>query len=166
MCPYNVYRVIDGWIAIFCMRDAHWAALCAVMGRPKLATEERYASQYARAQWMDEVDDLVGSWAAARARDDCVDELAAYGVPTAAVRHLAEVATDSDLYDRRILHRVTYPGVGETVVFGNPLTLSDSPTVIRRLAPTIGEHTTDVLTEVLDLSADEIDKLRSSGAVV
>jgi crotonobetainyl-CoA:carnitine CoA-transferase CaiB-like acyl-CoA transferase len=51
-------------------------------------------------------------------------------------------------------------------VFGNPLTLSDSPTVIRRLAPRIGEHTDQVLTDVLDLSTDEIDKLRSSGAVV
>ncbi len=166
MCPYNVYRVVDGWIAIFCMRDTHWSALCAVMGRPELAADDRYASQYARAQRMDDVDDLVGEWAARRGRDECVAELAAYGVPTAAVRHLAEVATDPDLFDRGILHRVNYPGVGETVVFGNPLTLSDSPTVIRRLAPTIGEHTTEVLTEVLDLPPDEIDKLRSSGAVV
>jgi crotonobetainyl-CoA:carnitine CoA-transferase CaiB-like acyl-CoA transferase len=166
MCPYNVYRVADGWIAIFCMRDAHWIALCAAMGRPELASDNRYASQYARAKRMDEVDDLVGSWAAKRPRDECVAELAARGVPTAAVRHLAEVASDPDLFDRGILHRVSYPGVGETVVFGNPLTLSDSPTVIRRLAPTIGEHTTEVLTDMLGLPPAEIDELRSSGAVI
>src|SRR5690606_23345500 len=60
--PYNVYPTRDGHIAIICVKDGHWATLTKAMGRSELAADPAYATNAARAERIDEVDELVASW--------------------------------------------------------------------------------------------------------
>lgn len=164
-CPYNVYEVADGYVAVFCIRDRHWDALVELFGREELADDPRYESNTERAKRIDEVDELVADWMGDRERDELVDGLGAAGVPCAPVKELDEVAADPHLRERGMIQEIDHPDFGTVPVPGPPIRLSDSATPDVERAPTKGEDNDRVYAERFGLSKAEIDALDDDGVI-
>jgi CoA:oxalate CoA-transferase len=165
VAPYNVYRAVDGYVAVNCPAQSHWIALTALMGRPELADDERYRGPVDRTERMEEVDGLVEAWTSTQPRDELVTQLAAQNIPCAPVLTVPEVLADAHLFERRALVPVDDPGRGPMVLPTSPLRLHGSPAPADpRPAPDLGQHTQSVLAELLSVEQAELDRLAEQGA--
>lgn len=165
IAPSNHYRTEDGEISIFCLTDAHWQELLKLMKREELNQDPRFRSPATRSLIVNEVDTIVGAWAATFKRDALVELLMAHAIPCAPVRSVEEVAFDPDVTDREMLKDSEYPERGPIKVLGTPLKLSDLDD--RRPVhppPVLGEHTEEVLSS-LGIVGAELQQLRDEGAI-
>ena len=162
IAPYNAYEVEDGYVAIICIAERHWESLAAVMDREDLVGRDGWDSKVERARRIDEVDAAVEAWLDGRTKEEVVETLLGANVPCAPVRTVPEVVDDPHLRERGMLHYLPNPGEGreETPVPGMPIRFagSDAPEVSP--APSLGEHTEEVLTEVAEYTASELDRLQ------
>jgi formyl-CoA transferase len=168
IAPSNIYPTADGsWVVIAANQDTVFGRLCAAMGRPELAFEERFADHISRGRNQDELDKIIGDWAAQRPPADVIATLSAAGVISGPINTVAEVVTDpqlrargmiADHWDERIGRNVKGPGVVPV--------LSESPGTIRfagSAAP--GQHNADVYTGLLGRTAEEIRALEEEGVL-
>ncbi len=164
--PYNNFRCADdGYVAIMCVSNQHWLDLCRLMDRPDLLANERWHGVPERAADWQTIETEVTKWTSTRGRDEVAHAVAAAGIPSAPVRTLPEVGRDPHLVERAIVREVEYPGRGSVKVIGTPIKLSNDPEPAVAPPPTIGQHTDEVLAELLGLSAREIAALRDGGAI-
>jgi len=175
--PQNLYRTADrdatgrqdGWVAISVEDDDQWRALCRVvddppspdpaLADPRLPVGARSAVADRRAAH-DEIDRWLGRWCAARSADEIVEAVWAAGVPAAKV--VDPQLTDSlpQLRYRGFFEVVQHPLTGPTTLTGYPVRFSGGPQRLhRRPAPTLGEHTREILGELLGVGDAELDEL-------
>jgi crotonobetainyl-CoA:carnitine CoA-transferase CaiB-like acyl-CoA transferase len=150
----------DRWIAIAAWTDDEWATLAGVIGLddPALAT---FATRAAR---IDEVEALVGVWTAGRTRIEIAEQLQALGLEAVPVEDLGDAHTDPQLIERQHFVRLTHPFMGPQLYERNGFRLSDATSGYERSSPTLGQDNDYVLGEVLNLSAEEQERLREAGA--
>lgn len=168
IAPSNIYRSADGsWVVIAANQDSVFARLCQVMGRPELATDPRFVDHGARGRNQDELDRIIGEWAAERQPAEIIATLSDAGVIAGPINTVAEVVADpqllargmiADHYDERIGRNVKGPGIVPV--------LSESPGAIRHAGSTRpGQHNNEVFGELLGRSAGQLDDLRREGAL-
>lgn len=168
IAPSNIYRTADGsWVVIAANQDTVFRRLCAAMGHPDLATDERFVNHTARGRNQDELDKTIGEWAARRQPQEIIDLLNEAGVISGPINTVAEVVTDpqlnargmiADHYDERISRNVKGPGVIPV--------LSDTPGTIRNAGSARpGQHNDEVYGELLGKTAADLSELRSRGIV-
>jgi len=162
--PYNVYPVADGYVAIICVSDSHWASLCGVLGRPDLADDDRYSSRISRVERMDDVDAIVAESVKRFCKEDLFTSLSAAGVPCAPVREIAEVVTDPHLHERGMLQQIEHPEVGSIVVPHTPLRVGDHRERLRP-SPALGQDNDYVYGTRLGLSSERIKELAQEGVI-
>ena len=167
MSPHGVFAAAGdySWVAIATRDDVEFAALAAVLGRPELATDERFATRAARQANEDELEKIVGDWTSTRRRDDAVAALVAAGVTAAPVRTMDEVAASAHLRARDFFVTLEHPEAGTRAVAGPPWHPSRHPMRPVRPAPTHGQHTVEVLRDVLGMDDDELADLTARGIV-
>ncbi len=154
-CPYNVYPTSDGYVSVMCVGDGHWRTLAAVMGRPDLADDPRYAKLKSRVTEMDAVDALVEQWTQLQTTAQVFETLLAAKLPSAPVRNLDEVMADPNMFARGALQIIEHPEFGPLVLLHSPLRYDGVP--LRPLEPSrpLGADTARVLAELTSLTADE-----------
>ncbi|MFE4683992.1 CaiB/BaiF CoA transferase family protein [Streptomyces sp. NPDC056721] len=163
VAPYNAYRTADGWVALLCPTEAHWQRLRGVMNDPA-ADDPRFATMPGRCEHMDDLDDVVERWTLTRTKKDLTQLLGDLKIPCAPVVTLPELLEDPHIRERGVLRTVT-DEQGSFMTLGSPLFLSDSPMVEPTRPGGLGEHTDQVLTDELGLSAEDIAELRGAGAI-
>jgi crotonobetainyl-CoA:carnitine CoA-transferase CaiB-like acyl-CoA transferase len=166
--PQGVYRCLgaDRWLAVSVRDDTEWAALCEVIGRPELATDERTLTAEARRQAMHLVDDALGEWTRTLPADAAAEALQAHGIPAGAVQDGRElVEHDPQLRVRAFYVRKEHPVAGAFLHEGVPIRLTRTPGGIREAAPVLGADTDAVLNEVAGFSAERIQQLREAGVL-
>lgn len=168
IAPSNIYQSADGsWVVIAANQDTVFRRLCEVMGRPELATDERFVDHRARGIHQDEIDAIIGEWAATRQPGEIIDTLSAAGVIAGPINTVAEVVRDPQFqargmlvehFDERIGRNVLGPGVVPV--------LSESPGGVRYAGSARpGQHNAEVYSELLGLSDDEIGELTERGVL-
>ncbi|WP_459545122.1 CaiB/BaiF CoA transferase family protein [Nocardia sp. X0981] len=168
IAPSNIYRTADGsWVVIAANQDTVFRRLCAAMGRPELATDERFADHGARGRNQDELDAIIGEWATARQPAEIITTLNEAGVISGPINTVAEVVADpqlnargmiADHYDERIGRNVKGPGVIPV--------LSATPGTIRNAGSARpGQHNEEIYSGLLGKHPDELEKLRDRGIV-
>ncbi|WP_319431509.1 CoA transferase [Mycobacterium sp. RTGN5] len=168
IAPSNIYRSADGsWVVIAANQDTVFRRLCAAMDQPELADDDRFVNHVARGRNQDEIDKIIGDWAAAREPDDIISTLSAAGVISGPINTVAEVVVDpqlvsrgmiADHWDERIGRNVKGPGVVPV--------LSESPGTIRSAGSSRpGQHNTEIYTDLLGLRGEEIADLESQGVL-
>ena len=141
-----------------------WDALLRTMGREDLVDDERFATPAARLQRLDEVYALVESWTLTYTKFEVMEHLNAINVPCGPVLDSADLFEDDHLQARDMIVEVPHPQRGSFKTVGSPLKLSDSAVEITS-SPLLGEHTAEVLEQVMGYDADEVDKLRQEGVI-
>jgi len=165
--PHNLYRCRgdDAWLALAVTREAQWPALCAAMGQPALAADPRFADHAARKAHEDELDALIGAWAAGQDPWEATARLQAAGVAAFPSVNLKELVEDPHLAARDFFTRIPHPEVGVRLCPGTPWRFRHRPWAVPDRAPLLGEHTDAVLGGVLGLDAAELATLRAAGAL-
>ena len=161
--PANSYRCRDGLLFIGILLDPQWRRFAAVIGRPDLATDPRYATGLARIANRDDVDAMAAEWAGARRVADALVALHAESIPAAPVRSYAEAAADPHVRAREMLQDVLRNGA-RVPITGPVAKLSRTPIRVRSAARDLGADT-EALLEELGLSREERLALRADGVV-
>ena len=163
--PSDAYRVRDGWIIVPTIGDHMFRRWARLVGREDLLDDPRCKDDITRGNNFDVINDVMNQWCAARTRDEAIAELERARIPCGPVYELDEVLSDAQVRARNLLEEKEYPGGAKPVpVASTPVRLSETPGEVRRRAPTLGEHTDEVLSE-LGFAAAEIIKFHNEGAV-
>jgi crotonobetainyl-CoA:carnitine CoA-transferase CaiB-like acyl-CoA transferase len=144
VCPYGAWPTEDGWIVIAVLSDKFWPPMCAALGLEGLAARPDLDTNAGRLAARDEIEAAISGATARLATPEAVAALREAGVPHAPVLSVIEALTAPYVRDRGLVARVDAPGGGYDVVPG-PLWNKERVTA----APGLGEHTIEVLTELL-----------------
>ncbi len=166
VAPSNVYPAADGeMILIAANQDTVFRRLARAMGRPELATDERYATHGARGTSMAELDDLIATWSATHKADDLLALLEEHGVPAGRIYTARDMLGDPHFAAREAIVRLVHPDLGDFAMHNVVPKLSASPGRIRHLGPELGEHNDEIYRDLLGLPDDEVASLRSAGVI-
>ncbi len=168
IAPSNIYPTADGsWVVIAANQDTVFRRLCAAMGRPELATDDRFATHVARGRNQDELDKIIGDWASERQPDEIIATLNDAGVISGPINTVAEVVNDPQLRSRGMLAEHFDERIGRTVLGpGIVPVLSDTPGSVRNAGPARpGQHNHDIYTGLLGKSEAELDALQAEGVL-
>jgi formyl-CoA transferase len=168
IAPSNIYRSADGsWVVIAANQDTVFRRLCLAMGSPELSTDDRFCTHLARGRNQDELDKLIGDWAASKQAAEIITELTDAGVIAGPINTVAEVVNDPQLKARGMLAEHFDERIGRAVLGpGIVPVLSETPGSVRNAGPAEpGQHNSEVYTGLLGKTAEELDELRAEGVL-
>jgi formyl-CoA transferase len=141
-----------------------WAEICDVIGKPEWKTDPDYATPPARLPRLKRIFDTIEQWTMTKTKFEAMDILNQHDIPCGPILSMKEIADEQSLRETGTVVEVDHPGRGPYLTVGNPIKLSDSIADVRR-SPLLGEHTDEVLRDVLGYSAREIGEIKTSGAI-
>ena len=141
-----------------------WAQLMRVIGREELIDDPEWSTPKARLSKLDQCFDMIEQWTMTKTKFEVMETLNPLNVPCGPILSIEELVNEEALIKTGTVAEVDHPTRGAYRTVGNPIKLSNSPSTVTR-SPLLGEHTDEILTSVLGYSADEIEELRSNGAI-
>jgi crotonobetainyl-CoA:carnitine CoA-transferase CaiB-like acyl-CoA transferase len=165
--PYDSYRARDGWIVIAVASNRIFRRLAAAIGRPELGEDPRFRGARGRLERSAEVNGLVGDWVGSRSVAQVLAALGpeAANVPCSPVYGVDQLLEHPQLLAREMILRLPHATLGEVMVPGVAVKLSDTPGSVRRLGPELGEHNGEVYEGLLGLDPSEVARLRGAGVI-
>jgi crotonobetainyl-CoA:carnitine CoA-transferase CaiB-like acyl-CoA transferase len=165
--PQGVFRCAgeDRWVAVSCWSDDEWRALSRAIGRADLSDDPSLATRAGRKAQEGRLEDAIAGWSAGRSAEDAAGALRAAGVPAQPVLTTREVADDPELAARGLWVQLPHPEAEGATHVGIPWQLHGTPVRVRRSAPTLGQHTDEILRDVLGLSEAQVAALRAAGVL-
>lgn len=163
--PADAFRTQDGWIVVSVVGNDMFRRWARLVGREELIADARFTDDIGRANHRDIITEAMNAWVATRTNAQAIAELEAARIPAGPVLHAGQVLDDPQVKARELLKYVDYPGAPKSVPLANTaVRLSETPGGIRHRAPTLGEHTNQVLQEI-GYSQEEILSLRAAEVV-
>lgn len=163
--PFRAYPTADSWIVIAIGNDVLWQSLCEAIERPDLAADARFQTNALRTQYHEELDALLEPVTRERTTQEWVALLEAHRLPYSPIQSVDQVVGDPNIRHRGMVAQVDQPGIGPVEIVGSPFHLSETPGTVRAPAPTLGQHTAEVLREVLGYEESRVQELIEAGAV-
>jgi crotonobetainyl-CoA:carnitine CoA-transferase CaiB-like acyl-CoA transferase len=165
--PYKVMPASDGYFILAVGNDAQFKRFCEMAGCAQLAEDSRFATNRGRVTNRVELYAQLPSYTRLKPAKEWVDGLSALGVPAGPVNDLAQVFEDPQIQEREMQVAVPLADApdGLLKLIGNPIKMSATPVTYRRPPPAMGEHSVEVLGEVLGLSEAEVKALVAKGVV-
>ncbi|GAB3249326.1 CaiB/BaiF CoA transferase family protein [Arthrobacter pigmenti] len=168
IAPSNLYEASDGtWVIIAANQDTLFARLCALMGQPEMARDERFATHVARGRNQNELDDIIADWAKGFDAEELLKILSDAGVVCGPVNNVADVVQDDQFqfrdmlinhFDERMGRNVLGPGVTPK--------LSSTPSSVRWAGPPKpGSHNTNIYSDLLGYSSEQLENLTASHVI-
>ena len=163
--PSDVYRTRDGWIIVPTIGNQMFRRWARAIDREDLIDDPRLRDDISRGNNSAVINQAMSGWCLERSREQAIGELERARIPCGPCYDLDEVLTNPQVNSRMLLEEVEYPGGTRPIpVASTPIRLSETPASPCRRAPTLGEHTDEVLGEI-GFTAEEIAALRSSASV-
>ncbi|HZS43642.1 MAG TPA: CoA transferase [Blastocatellia bacterium] len=146
--PYQALRTADGYITLGAANQRNWEKLCAMLSREDLLSEPRFLTNADRVCNQRELAEVLEAIFVRKSSSEWLSMLDKAGVPAGPVNTMAQVYDDPQVIAREMSVDVDHPKAGKTKAIGIPVKLSETPGAIRRPAPTLGQHTDEILHEV------------------
>ena len=163
--PFEVFESADGYVVIAIGNNELWRKFCEHVGQPELINDERFNTNALRTENHESLFPILAEIMCHRTTDEWVEALEAIGVPCGPVNTVDKVANDPQVLARDMIAEVEHDTTGTVQVPGIPIKLSETPGQIDAPAPNLGEHTSEVLTGLLGLGAEEVNQLKQDGIV-
>jgi formyl-CoA transferase len=148
----------------FITQAAAWEKVCDVIGAEEWKTKVGYATPKDRLNKMNEIFARIEDWTMTLTKFEVMDICNPLDIPVGPILSMKEIAEDEGLFATGTLARVPHPERGEYITVGCPIKLSDSDVLVER-SPLLGEHTKEILSDVLGYKGSELDQIIASGAV-
>ena len=162
--PQDVYACQDGAMVLAVGNDRQFVQLCAIIGQPQLADDERFRANGARVRHRTELTALLQGAFGTQPRRHWVAALEAAGVPCGPINTIDEVFADEQVQHRQMCLELDHPVSGKVPLVASPMKFAESTLEFRRHPPLLGEHTVEVLAE-LGRGPVEVERLRTEGVL-
>ncbi|WP_280153894.1 CaiB/BaiF CoA-transferase family protein [Piscinibacter sp. XHJ-5] len=163
--PYGDFDCADGKMMIAVGNDKQFAQLCKVIGRTELLEDERFSTTSQRVENKQVLLPIVAGAMKQRTMAEWMPLLSAANVPSGPINDFRQVFDDPQIRHRELVHTIPHPLAGTMKVVGNPLKFSETPLEYKRPPPLLGEHTAEVLRDLLGIDDAEIERLTKQGVV-
>ncbi len=148
----------------FITQAAVWEKVCDTIGEPDWKTDPGYATPPARLDKLEQIFERIEQWTKTKSKFEVMEICNPQDIPVGPILSMKEIAEEPSLRETETVVEVDHPERGSYLTVGMPVKLSESPAEVKR-SPLLGEHTEEILTQVLGYSADEVDQIRASGAI-
>jgi formyl-CoA transferase len=141
-----------------------WEPICDLIGKPEWKTDPNYATPPARLPRLKEIFATIEAWTMTKTKFEVMNICNQHDIPVGPILSMKEIAEDESLRKTGTVVEVDHPARGKYLTVGNPVKMSDSITEVKR-SPLLGEHTEEILKDVLGYSDGEIAEIKGSGAI-
>jgi len=165
--PYRPFKAADGEIIIVVGNDEQFKRFCQIAGCEELPKDSRFETNEMRVRNREELAKILDPIVAARPRAFWLKELEAQNIGCGPINNLEQVFKDPQVIARKMVHEMRHSANGGTTVrlLASPMKMSGTPITYRHAPPLLGEHTAEVMSDVLGLGASEIEKLYDRGVI-
>ncbi len=160
----GMYETTDGWVILAAGNDAMWIRMCQALNKPEWLKDSRFSTRDARSENRSFLEQELVAWFGNRDMKEAVDYLSSFSVPCAPVNNVEQAAQEPHLHEREILVEVPDPVAGTIHVAGKMIKFSRTPMVVGS-APTVGQHTEEILRDIASYSQDQISAFQDEGVV-
>jgi crotonobetainyl-CoA:carnitine CoA-transferase CaiB-like acyl-CoA transferase len=162
--PYQAFPTNDGWINIGGANQSNWERIATLVGAPELIEDARFKTNSDRMANREELARLLGDHLKQRSTAEWLADLDAAGIPAGPINDIAAMAADPQTLAREMVVELDHPRAGKTKALGLPIKFSATPGKVVTPAPTLGQHTREVLRDA-GYPDTEIDALAADGAI-
>jgi formyl-CoA transferase len=162
LVPYEVFPTADGHVILAAGNDGQWESFCKAAGRPELAADARFRTNPNRIRNRKELIPLIRDIMKERERKDWIERLDAAGVPCGPINDYKEVFDDPQVRHRQLKIETPHPLSGSLPGIASPMRFSETPVEYKLPPPLLGEHTREVLGDLLGMRNDELDRLATA----
>jgi formyl-CoA transferase len=163
--PYQVFHAKDRPIAVAVANEKLWGNFCKMIGKEEWISDPRFDSNPHRVANREVLLPLVAEIIAGKSCDEWMEQFVEWAIPAGPVNNMEHLFDDPQVAHRGMIAEMAHPTIGNLRLAGIPMKYSDTPGVIRRPPPLLGEHTDEVLSEVLGLLPREIEALKKQEAL-
>jgi len=165
LVPYGVFPASDGSIVVACLTAGFWGNICNAIQRPELANDPRYASLEQRRDARGEINALVEHFTKAHTVAELVEVFTAHEVPHAPILSVLAALNSPQSQARGVVVEAEHSALGKIPLVNRPIRFADEEQAPVSAPPVLGEHTDEILGEILGLDAQRIAELRGAGTV-
>jgi succinate--hydroxymethylglutarate CoA-transferase len=163
--PYTTYQTADAMIALGVGNERQFARIAEVLGHSEWAKDARFASNRARVENRAVIDGLINEALSHDGADAWLAKLKAAGIPCGKINSVAQALDDPQTAAREMVETIEHPTVGALKMLGIPFKFSDTACSVRRPPPTLGQHSTEILSGELGLDGKAIAELRQAKVI-
>ncbi len=163
--PYQTFATSDGHIIVAAGNDGQYRKFVTVGGRADLASDARFLSNPARVQQRDVLVPMLADIVRQKSKQEWISLLESAGVPCGPINTLDEVFDNPQVLAREMKITLPHPDAGQVALVGSPIKLSATPVQYAAAPPLLGQHTEQVLRELLHYDEEKIAQLRTQGVI-
>ena len=165
--PFDSFKAKDGMYILACGSDKFFRKFCEVMEQPELADDTRFATNSARVQNHNSLlKPIIEEWSSHKTLDELEELIAGAGIPFGRIQNVKDLCEMDVIKQRNMLWEIDDPFLGEKItVPGTPIKMHGCDDAPQRPAPMIGQHTAELLGELLGTKPEEVERLKAEGVV-
>ncbi|MFC1893712.1 CaiB/BaiF CoA transferase family protein [Chloroflexota bacterium] len=167
MTPFQAFQTKDGYIAVAPRGGTkdQWPLFCAAIDRIDIMDDPRFQDGWLRTQHYEELKPIFTEAMKTKTTAEWIEELESANIPCGPVNTIDQVAGDPQIAARDMVITVHHPEAGDFKVANTPFKFSRTPCLVERASPDLGEHTEEVLNNLLGITKEEINRLKTLGVI-
>lgn len=165
LVPYGAFPAKDGAIIIACLTNGFWSRICTALGFPEAGHDPRYDTLQKRRDCRKVVNEMIAAKTQLLSVDELVEIFAEHQVPHAPILGITEALSQPQSVAREMVVETEHQTLGAIRIVNRPIKFPGSPQPVPTAPPVLGQHTDEILRDVLNLDPDQIARLRDAQAI-
>ena len=166
LVPYQAFKTQDIEIVVVAHQNHHFQKLCQAIGKPEWAEDPRFDTRPKRLENKSILVSMMESHLMTRPGDEWLEAIHKAGVPAGPINTLDRVLSDPQVLAREMVVEIDGPAEDKIKIIGNPLKMEKTPVNTFTRPPLLGQHSREILREILGYSPEKIDSLRQKEAII
>lgn len=159
--PFEAFKAKDGYIIIAVGNDRLWSDFCKLINKPDMIQDERFATNPKRTENQKALKTILDTVFPGKTVDEWIDALDKAGIPCGPINTIERVMENVQIKARDMIVETDHPTAGKVKMAGIPIKLSETPGAVEGPAPLLGQHTEEILSELLGLTTEAVAELKT-----